>query len=208
VRLPGHLRRTAIGTAIIGVALVAAAIGWADPGGVPIKSCVNNESGSIRITADPTGYVSPSTACKGTEHGLSWPLQGPTGPQGPAGTAGPPGKTGLTGPPGKTGKRGPVGPAGKNGSPVGVQGWEIVTGSTSPTRITQQGLTVPCPAGKKVIGGGGGINELQNFADYAVVASQPERNLDGTSGWYLHAAWNNFTHPWSITVYAICADAS
>ena len=56
---PGHLWRVEIVTAIIGVALVAAAIGWADPGGVPIKSCVDNESGSIRITADPTGFVSP-----------------------------------------------------------------------------------------------------------------------------------------------------
>ncbi len=96
---------------------------------------------------------------------------GPPGPQGPAGPAGPQGPVGPAGPPG------PPGPAGPKGDPgIGLQGVPGATGATGPqgtpgvsgyqqvvvTTNNEQlgpfGETVrfaSCPAGKKVVGGGG-----------------------------------------------------
>jgi hypothetical protein len=98
-------------------ALTGAAIGLADGSG-PIKACVDNQSGFVRITSDPTGFVSPSPSCKaGSEHGLGWSTTGPTGPQGPAGPAGAAGLQGQPGPAGPAGPAGKPGPRGKPGKP-------------------------------------------------------------------------------------------
>ena len=42
-----------------------------------IHSCVNNESGEVRI-------VNASVSCRGNETALDWNITGPTGPQGPS----------------------------------------------------------------------------------------------------------------------------
>ena len=63
----------------------------------------------------------------------------PVGGQGPAGPAGP------------QGPGGPQGPAGQNG----VAGLEIVHATTAADSDGEKTATAACPAGKKVVGGGG-----------------------------------------------------
>jgi hypothetical protein len=97
--------------------------------------------------------------------------QGLVGPQGPKGDVGPAGPQGLAGPSGPVGGPGPqgpkgdvgigvqgiAGPAGATGAP-GVSGYQrIVVGTVNET-LPPFGEVVRfanCPAGKKVVGGGG-----------------------------------------------------
>ena len=59
-------------------------------------SCVNNNTGAIRI-------VQSFTTCKTTEHKIQWNQKGPRGPQGAEGAQGPQGAEGPQGPEGPAG---------------------------------------------------------------------------------------------------------
>jgi hypothetical protein len=97
-----------------------------DPSALPTSG--NAAGDTYIITTTGNGY----TAGEGyTWDGSSWqdvgPIQGPAGPQGPAGEtgpAGPQGDTGPVGPQGPAGDTGPTGPAGAQGDtgPAGPQG--------------------------------------------------------------------------------------
>ncbi len=95
--------------------------------------------------------------------------QGPAGPVGPAGAVGP---VGPVGPAGAVGPAGPVGPAGAIG-PAGPAGPKGATGSSGivayhlqplengPITLTPNSgamIEVTCPAGYKVMGGGGTVS--------------------------------------------------
>lgn len=91
--------------------------------------------------------------------------QGETGPQGPQGAPGPQGPKGDTGPQGATGAPGAQGQTGATGA-TGPQGSPGVSGYGHATvDATNQSLAagaervylVDCPAGKKVVGGGGDV---------------------------------------------------
>ena len=82
----------------------------------------------------------------------------PVGGQGPAGPAGP------------QGPGGPQGPAGQNG----VAGVEIVHATTAADSDGEKTATAACPAGKKVVGGGGYAAGFLNYPDQlAIVANYP-----------------------------------
>jgi hypothetical protein len=93
-------------------------------------------------------------------------------------------------------------PAGQKGDkgdpgPAGLSGREVVRAESATNSTNAKIVTVSCPAGKSVIGGGAGTDP-----GYAVFW----RNHPTTQGWYagaseLAATANN----WELYVYAICA---
>jgi hypothetical protein len=109
--------------------------------------------------------------------GLTGPpgATGPTGAEGDAGAAGTRGPAGPTGPartpgaPGAPGAQGPVGPAGANSTAPGPQGAPGGTGPAGPPGtagvsgyviVTANGTgtaEAACPAGDRVLGGGGSV---------------------------------------------------
>jgi hypothetical protein len=111
----------------------------------------------------------------------------PAGPQGPAGPAGPAGPQGL---------------AGANG----VSGLEIVNIATGMDSDTEKSMTATCPAGKKVVGGGGYAIGLLGFPDnIGLVASYP---VNGT-GWRVVAREiNAYAGSWLARAYAVCTTAA
>ena len=103
-------------------------------------------------------------------------------------------------PAGPTGPAGPAGPAG----PPGVSGLERVE-VTSPTSSTvTRTASMPCPAGKRLLGGGARLNGtiLDNVA---IQLSYP-----GDDNTYVARAAEIQVNPgtWSLTVFAICAVAA
>ena len=115
------------------------------------------------------------------------PGQLSTGPAGPAGPAGAPGATGATG------------PTGAQGTP-GVAALETVTGQSATDSVGVKIVTVNCPIGKKLLGGGARlVNEGGKLAldeSYPVTATQYR-----ATGYELTPTAGN----WRLDVFAICA---
>jgi hypothetical protein len=177
--------------------------GCLTPGGKIVK---------IAIGSDPAGD------CTGQQTQVSWNEtgpEGPAGPQGPAGLQGRVGPQGDPGPQGRPGLQGPQGPVGPQGpaGPSGMSGWEIVQHSTRADGFdTRVSVTVECPAGKVVVGGGaafGPFGSLQAIEKQALMDSRPVENADGTTGW--HASGREVgigtLDWWNLNAYAICVDA-
>ena len=104
-------------------------------------------------------------------------------------------------PAGPRGPVGPVGPAGPAG-PAGLTGAERVD-ATSPSNSTStRTMTVACPTGKRLLGGGVRLNPV--LAQLAVQQSFPDDdNVYRASVREVTATALN----WSITVFAVCAVA-
>jgi hypothetical protein len=100
---------------------------------------------------------------------------GVVGAQGSTGPKGDRGPKGDKGDKGSTGAAGAAGPAG----PPGISGYQLVTGTNGTTGPLFHGETATCPAGKKVLGGGGFVNGV-NGAGPWLVASAP--TAGGTAG--------------------------
>ena len=123
---------------------------------------------------------------------------GPTGPQGAAGPAG----TGSSGPQGLQGIPGPAGPTGPAGTPA-LSGYEIVRGPTVEVAPFWDSdyLTVECPPGKRVVGGGYDGNSINPYIS-APIDIPP---IDGR-GWGVQG-YNGVGIFRQIRVYAICVNA-
>ena len=98
----------------------------------------------------------------------------------------------------------PAGPAGATGAagptgPPGVSGLEIVTKATPNNNVSGTKIaTASCPAGKKVIAGGG---EIQSSPAYHLYFSKPLADLSGwTAGGSSDS--NGF---WAAVAYAVFA---
>ena len=114
------------------------------------------------------------------------------------GTGGPPGPTGPTGPPGAPGTAGPIGPGGEAGPPglqgdPGLLGYEVVSRPFSLASAGQSAMTVPCPPGKTVLGGGA----KPLTPSVGILGSYPVQG-----GWGLTLGTNGAA---SGVAYAICA---
>lgn len=71
--------------------------------------------------------------------------------------------------------------------------------ATTPTDGTaDKSITVFCPTGKKVLGGGSRI--LGNIGNTFLQDTRPESELQ----WTVRAE-SQTGNPWSLTVYAVCA---
>lgn len=105
------------------------------------------------------GAVTPVKLSKAVRTSLA-------GTVGPAGATGQTGPTGPQGPQGNEGQRGAQGPQGKPGEPV-VPGYQVVhTTAEMPPAFVTDTLTMTCPPGDHVLGGGGG-----SFNDHLLVRS-------------------------------------
>jgi hypothetical protein len=155
--------------------------------------------------AGPTGPVGPQGEVGSTG------ATGAVGPKGDTGATGPKGDTGATGGTGATGASGPQGPMGLMG-PLGPQGLPGISGyfiaSTPSTTVTVAGnsttsMSVSCPAGKNVIGGG--YESTQAAGNYAVhpVSMFPS----AADTWRVTLRVSGINNAVTITfrVYAICA---
>ena len=136
----------------------AGPIGPAGPKGAPGEAGPKGDTGAAGPKGD-TGAAGPKgdTGAAGPKGDTG--AQGPAGPAGDAGAVGPQGPAGPKGDAGATGPQGvmgPMGPQGPQGLP-GVSGLQTVfTGMTTVTADPSQSvtMTVTCPVGKNVIGGG------------------------------------------------------
>jgi hypothetical protein len=106
------------------------------------------------------------------------------------------------GPAGPAGPAGAQGPAGPQGAP-GLAGLEIVKVQGPLSSDSSRLTTVTCPAGKKVVGGGGQV--VGGAGDVALDESYP---LNATA-WRAVANETNATAAaWFLSAYAVCATAA
>jgi len=115
---------------------------------------------------------------------------GSIGPQGPAGNQGP------------VGLQGPIGPQGPAGTAGSVTGWETVS-ATSPNTQSSKTTSVSCSSGKKVFGGGYTVSAGGNETQVTVTGAYPSAN----NTWTVTTVKDNGNPSWSVTVYALCANA-
>lgn len=135
-----HLRVSSrLGRVVLAVVMLAAGVGIgtgamvvAQNNGTVYYACVNNGSGTIKM-------ISETGTCQGSDMRIVWNQQGPQG------------ETGDQGPQGVPGVAGPQGSPGVSGYVRHSQRHEDVTFSPGGWRY----FDVDCPAGKKVVGGGG-----------------------------------------------------
>jgi hypothetical protein len=123
---------------------------------------------------------------------------------GPAGAPGAPGAAGVAGPAGPAGPQGPAGPAGSGGSFQLVRIAVPSGNDTSNIKI----IDVVCPAGKRVVGGGGDLNSsLQNDTRLALQDSFPINDVTWRVTAVKDNACNCPDYNWSFVAYAVCIDA-
>jgi hypothetical protein len=207
----GRFRRVALALTAVALVAIAGGVTYAVAdigGGGVINGCYKSQNGQLRL-------IDPATAnCLPSETPISWSQTGPQGPPGPTGPQGPPGPAGQQGPTGPQGPAGPLGPAGPQGpkgdtgatgatGPAGangVSGYEIVSASTTEGNgVVTQG-TIPCPAGKKAVGGGISAGLV---AGVIVVATAP--NADGSA--WISTMQNQSGATVTLTAYAVCVTA-
>jgi hypothetical protein len=97
-------------------------------------------------------------------------------------------------PPGPTGPQGPAGPP-------GLSGREQVASETPLTAAGPKNLTVTCPAGKKVLGGG--VEVSGNGRNRVTVVENKPSGDNAWEGEAFEAV--STTATWKIVVHAICA---
>jgi hypothetical protein len=141
-----------------------------------LTGCRNTTTGTLdQVKA---GLLPIGGACGSGEVAVTWNKTGPRGPQGPTGATG---ATGATGVP-------------------GVSGWEMVTSTSAYTSISPRQQVASCPAGKKVVGGGGAANPVA-----VLYASHP---LSGGDAWSVLAIESPATSAnWYLDAFAICVTA-
>lgn len=135
-------------------------------------------------------------------------LRGPRGFQGPQGLQGLQGIQGPQGPQGPPGTPGAPGAPGAPGEP-GISGYQVASNSTSRLVTAKKEelmrVSVSCPAGKVLLGGGGSMNliGLLLYDGPEVAAGKP------TNSWLIEYAVYNPEETTSVTfeisAFAYCA---
>ena len=207
-----------------------------------IQGCYTNSTGALRVVADPTHCKSSETPLSWNKQGIQgMPGQtgpegvpgppgpqglkgdpgvqgdpGPEGLQGVPGDIGPPGPPGATGAPGATGLTGAPGPAGPAGppGPAGMSGHQIVSANVTVGALSTNDVTVNCPAGKVVVGGGvrsGGGFDDDGTPSYATGSRdmnvQDSFPVDSDT-WFVRAYYGGpFLTGARLDAYAICVSA-
>lgn len=123
---------------------------------------------------------------------------GAQGPVGPKGATGANGATGATGATGASGVKGATGATGVTGTAVLFAG----NGSSATDATDSKSATATCPAGTKVISGGGAI---VGAGLNSVAIDQDERN--NATSWKVSAHEHTATaSTWGINARAICVE--
>jgi hypothetical protein len=113
------------------VAAVTVAVGSATGAGrtpTSLTACAAKDGGALRL-------VAKKKACRSNERVVTWSERGPRGASGTSGI---------------NGAAGPQGPAGA----PGVSGYQVVEEFRTMSGSYFNNVYVPCPAGKRVVGGG------------------------------------------------------
>jgi hypothetical protein len=144
-----------------------------------LTGCRNTSTGTLdQVKA---GLLPLGGAGGAGEVAVTWNKTGPRGPQGPAAA------TGATGAPGAPGA-------------PGVSGWQMVTSTSSYSSVSPRQQVASCPAGKKVVGGGGNASGGNAFP----LVGQPV----APGSWAVVAAESPATSAnWTLSAYAICVTA-
>jgi hypothetical protein len=162
---------------------------------------VKNANGQVRIVSAPSD-------CLPSESATSWNVVGPVGPVGPQGSQGP---QGLQGPQGAAGTNGTNGTNGTDG----VSGYQEVEnkGSFTFQNGASPSLTVgvSCPAGHKVLGGGGFATVNQVLVSLGTSTPNGQANETPDTGWrvgFVKSDGSDFQNgdTLSYDLFAICAD--
>ena len=189
---------------VVLISLVSVTLASAHGGNIAlIHACVNNTSGEIKI-------VGANSNCPSNYRALDWNIQGPAGQQGPIGPVGPIGPQGLQGERGLQGEQGPQGLPGQQGiqgiqGPAGISGLEIVTANSGNQDAARIDVSVECPSGKQVLGGG--YSTYGNNLNTSITTSGP----NGSSQWVVTAVTNDYPNPralWTLQAFAICANVA
>jgi len=99
----------------------------------------------------------------------------------------------------------PVGATGPQGipGPPGISGLQVVDRESTPSSEDAKELTLECPGGKKLLGGGAEVGG-SGFHSVAIDASKPEQ--DGTT-WFAAAHEHTTTaETWFLRIRIICAN--
>jgi hypothetical protein len=150
-------------------------------------------AGYAKVAGNSTKLNSRRSTLKGAPGTI--PVVGPNGKLPAAiGAVGP---QGPQGPKGDPGAKGSPGTAGATGDP-GTSGYEIVTASTANDSTNAKSISVPCPTGKKAVGGGAAYNGA---------------GPDSAMSWPVNGgqAWQAYgdevpvhTFNWQLVVWAVC----
>ena len=112
-----------------------------------LGACVNANNGNMRLASGPSGCRNPEVFVQWNVEGI----QGAQGVQGKLGEQGEQGAQGKMGPQGAQGVQGKIGPQG----PPGLSNHILHTHSVTLGAVgSSADLTVTCPGGRKVLGGG------------------------------------------------------
>lgn len=100
---------------------------------------------------------------------------------------------------GQTGRQGPQGPPG----PPGISGYEVLTETVGGTAADNKTVSVSCPAGKKLLGGGAITSgNVSNVALYRNGVNPP-----GSNTWVAYAhEFAPEAGAWSLSVEIFCAN--
>ena len=192
---------TAVLTAVLTVVLLDQSLGAdtvdsaSDPGFAASRaSPASAEDGHVQGDGDCDGDVDAVDALGDLLFVAALPLLSQVEPCTDIGALIPAGQ-GPPGPQGLQGEQGPQGPAG----PPGISGLELVADATPLDGVVEKVIFVPCPAGKKVIGGG--------HASQAGVDIQQSAPRGDLSGWDA-SGFNNGAGAWQLSAYAICVNVA
>jgi hypothetical protein len=92
-----------------------------------------------------------------------------------------------------------------------VSGIELKFGESERNSLAVKTATAVCPAGKRVLGGGGSIGSSSGYGADAVTLTRLKPYMDGTTGRFGYAAraaetYSGTTGDWSVNAWAICAN--
>jgi hypothetical protein len=151
------------------------------------------KSGAVTRRALGTNAVTSAKVANRTLLAIDFkPGQLPAGAPGPAGTRG------------DKGDKGDKGDPGPQGGP-GIAGLVRVEAQSAVDSDGSKNAVAKCPAGKKIVGGGGGLVSGTN-RPLTVVASAPLEMLDG---WAAGAAeLEAYPGNWGVVAYALCASVA
>jgi hypothetical protein len=106
------------------------------------------------------------------------------------------------------GPKGDKGDKGETGA-LGISGYEIVqvAGITRSGSSSVSAAGASCPAGKRLLGGGGGV-EVFEGADYTSLLLSSNQPISQTSWNVTVVRWKATPGTWRVLAYAICARVS
>lgn len=186
------MRVTRLAVVVGGIVVAAAVAGLAyatipSSGGI-IYACYDNSSGELRLY-DPDADTIKS--CGKKETSVFWSQTGPPGNEGPQGDPGAQGAPGLDGEP-------------------GIAELEWVTVNSDAIPPGEESYTVAyCPAGKRVISGGGRSVPVipSHGVGGPILGSNPAGGGRSSEAWVVHVV-NDKNWDIRVTVTAICGVVS